>query len=134
MAPSPDGRFLYVVDSMKDRIAELNTRTLKITRSQRIDLGSLDRGRTSARMSADGKILFVGVGGSSVALVDTGTFEVLGRWTMPGDVAGLGLSDDGARLYAALGGSVAIVDTDTGDATGTLSFGRVESILHVATP
>ena len=134
MAPSPDGRFLYVVDSMKGRIAELNTRTLKITRSQRIDLGSLDRGRTSARMSADGKTLFVGVGGSSVALVDTGAFEVLGRWTMPGDVAGLGLSDDGARLYAALGGSVAIVDTGTGDATGTLSFGGVESILHVATP
>jgi hypothetical protein len=48
-------------------------------------------------------------------------------------VTGLALSDDGARLYAALGDSLAVVDTGTGDAT-TLSFGRIESILHVATP
>jgi len=134
MAPSPDGHFLYIVDSMKGRIAVMNTRSLKITRSGRMDLGSLEQGLTTARMSADGRTLFVGVGGSSLARIDTGTLEVLGRWPLPGDVSGLGLSEDGARLYAALGGSVAIVDTETGDATGTLAFGRVESILHVATP
>jgi hypothetical protein len=134
MAPSPDGRSLYIVDSMKGRIAVMNTRSLKITRSEPIDLGSLEQGRTSARMSADGKTLFVGVGGSSLALVDTGTLEVAGRWPVPEDVTGLALSRDGARLYAALGGSVAVVDTDTGDATGTLAFGQVETILHVSTP
>lgn len=134
MAASPDGRFLYIVDSMKGRIAVMNTGSLKITRSEAIDLGTLEHGRTSARMSADGKTLFVGVGGSSLALVDTGTLDVLGRWTLPGEVTGLAVSEDGARLYAALGGSVAIVDTGTGDPTGTLSFGQVESILHVATP
>jgi DNA-binding beta-propeller fold protein YncE len=134
MAPSPDGRLLYIVDSMKGRIAEMNTKTLKITRSVPIDLGSFEHGRTTARMSADGNTLFVGVGGSSLTRIDTGTLEVLGRWPLPGDVTGLALSEDGARLYAALGGSVAIVDTDTGDTTGTLAFGQVESILHVTTP
>jgi hypothetical protein len=133
MAPSPDGHFLYVVDSMRGLVAEMNTRSLKITRSERIDLGPLAHGRTSARMSADGSTLYVGVGGSAVSRIDVETFELLGRWPLPGDVTGLALSDDGARLYAALGDGLAVVDTGTGHAT-TLSFGRIESILHVATP
>jgi DNA-binding beta-propeller fold protein YncE len=133
LAPSPDGRFLYIVDSMRGLVAEMNTRSLKITRSERIDVGPLEHGRTSARMSADGSTLYVGVGGSAVSRIDVETFELLGRWPLPGDVTGLALSDDGARLYAALGNSLAVVDTGTGDAT-TLSLGRIESILHVATP
>jgi DNA-binding beta-propeller fold protein YncE len=133
MAPSPDGRFLYIVDSMRGLVAEMNTRSLKITRSERIDLGPLEHGRTSARMSSDGITLYVGVGGSAVSRIDVETFELLGRWQLPGDVTGLALSDDGARLYAALGDSLAVLDTGTGDAA-TLSLGRIESILHVATP
>jgi hypothetical protein len=134
MAPSSDGRFLYIVDSMRGRIAEMDTRTLEITRSQSIDLGPLEHGRTSARVSADGNTLFVGDGGSSLARIDTGTLQMAGSWPLPGDVSGIALSEDGTRLYAALGGQVTVVDTDTGDPTTTLSFGGIESILHVATP
>jgi len=133
MAPSPDGRFLYIVDSMRGLIAEMDTKSLKVTRSERIDLGTLEHGRTSARMSADGNTLYVGVGGSAVSRIDVERFELLGRWPLPGDVTGLALSDDGVRLYAALGDSLAVVDTGTGDAA-TLSLGRIQSILHVATP
>jgi hypothetical protein len=133
MAPSSDGRFLYIVDSMRGRIAEMDTRTLEITRSQRIDLGPLEHGRTSARVSADGNTLFVGDGGSSLARIDTATLQIAGSWALPGDVSGIALSEDGTRLYAALGGQVTVVDTDTGDPT-TLSFGGIESILHIATP
>ena len=134
MAPSPDGRSLYIVDTMGGRIAEMNTRSLKITRSEQVDLGPLGEGRTSARMSADGRTLFVGDGGSSLARIDVHTLEVIGRWQLPGAVTGLAMSEDGARLYAALGGPVAVVDIGTGDASATLPFGHVESVLHVATP
>jgi hypothetical protein len=134
MAPSPNGRVLYIVDSMRGRIAMMDTETLEITRSERIDLGPLEGGRTSARMSADGSTLFVGDGGSSLARIDTGTLQMTGRWPLPDDVSGLELSEDGARLYAAIGGRVTVVDTDTGDATTTLAFGGIESILHVTTP
>jgi hypothetical protein len=134
MAPSPDGRSLYIVDTMGGRIAEMNTRSLKITRSQQVDLGPLGEGRTSARMSADGRTLFVGDGGSSLARIDVRTLEVIGRWQLPGAVTGLAMSRDGARLYAALGGPVAVVDTGTGNASATLPFGHVESVLYVATP
>ena len=134
MAPSPDGRSLYIVDTMGGRIAEMNTRSLKITRSRQVDLGPLGEGRTSARISADGRTLFVGDGGSSLVRIDVRTLEVIGRWQLPGAVSGLAMSEDGARLYAALGGPVAVVDTGTGDASATLPFGHVESVLHVATP
>jgi sugar lactone lactonase YvrE len=134
LAPSPDGRILYIVDSMRGRIAVMNTETLEITRSERIDLGPLEGGRTSARMSADGSTLFVGDGGPSVARIDTGTLRMTGRWPLPDAVSGLAMSEDGARLYAALGGRVTVVHTDTGDATTTLAFDGIDSILHVTTP
>jgi hypothetical protein len=85
-------------------------------------------------LSADGNTLFVGVGGESITRVDIDTLQTIGDWSLPGNVTGLALSADGARLYAALGDHVAIVDTGTGDALATLSFGPTDSILHVATP
>jgi DNA-binding beta-propeller fold protein YncE len=134
MAPSPDGRLLYIVDSMRGIIAVMDTRRLEIVRTKRVDLRPPENGRTSAILSADGNILYVGLGGSSVSRIDVTTLDVLEGWPLPGDVLGLALSEDGARLYAAIGDGVAIVDTATGDASATLSFGHVESILHVATP
>jgi DNA-binding beta-propeller fold protein YncE len=134
MAPSPDGRSLYIVDSVQGIVAVMDTMTLEITRTERIDLTPLGPGRTSAILSEDGNTLYVGLGGSSVSRVDAATLDVLGDWPLPGHVTGLALSEDGARLYAALGDSLAVVDTGTGDAQATLAFGQVESILHVATP
>ena len=119
---------------MRGIVTVMDTRTLEIIRTKPIDLRSRENGRTSAILSADGNTLYVGVGGSSVSRVDVATLDVLEDWPLPGDVTGLALSEDGARLYAAIGDSVAIVDTGTGDASATRSFGPVESILHVATP
>ena len=134
ITPSPDGRFLYIVDSKRGLVAEMDTETMEITRTQRVRLDPLRHGRTTAKLSADGNTLYVGVGGESITRIDLDSLEVLERWSVPGDVTGLALSEDGARLYAALGEDVAIVDTRTGDALATFSFGRTESILHVATP
>jgi hypothetical protein len=134
MAPSPDGRRLYIVDSMRGLVAEMDTESMEITRTARVKLGAVEKSRTSARLSADGNTLYVGVGGASITRIDIDSLEVLGHWPLPGKVTGLALSEDGDRLYAALGEQVAIVDTDTGAALGTLSFGRTQSILHVATP
>jgi len=112
----------------------MDTETMEITRTERLDLDPVERGRTTAMMSADGNTLFVGVGGEAVIRVAIDSLETLGHWSLPGNVTGLALSEDGARLYAALGDHVAIVDAGTGDALSTFSFGRTESILHVATP
>lgn len=134
LAPSADGRSLFVVDAMRGLVTELNTTTMATTRTVRVDLGRLDHGTTSALVSPDGRSLFVGIGEAAVARIDTRTLDVLDRWDLPADLTAMALSPDGARLYAALGDRVAIVDTTTGKALSTLPFGPVESIVHVATP
>jgi hypothetical protein len=135
MAPSPDGRQLYIVDSTRGIVVEMNTNTLRIHRTAHLDLTGAGGERTSAVTSADGERLFIGsaMDGSAVYEVDTDSMQVVARWTMPATVSGLALSGDGARLYAALDDRVAILDARTGEELTTLGFGGA-SILHVATP
>jgi hypothetical protein len=135
IAPSPDGRLLYIVDSMKGVVAEMNTRTLSIERTGQVDLSALGGDRTSAQVSADGRTLFVGSreDGDAVFAIDTASLEVVHRWPMSGDVSGLGLSVDGLRLYVALQDGVAILDSSTGQELTSVPFQGIETILHVGT-
>ncbi len=135
IAPAPDGRSLFVVDSMRGLVAQLDTKTMKIVRTGRVDLGASGGDRTSALVSADGGTLYVGSArdGAAVYAIDLDTLGVSSRWSMPAEVMGLGLSPDGARLYAALGDRVAILDAASGAQLATLPFEGVDSILHVST-
>ncbi len=136
MATSPDGRLLYIVDSVQGRIVAMDTRSLEIVRSEAVDLGSLAGERTSAVTSADGTTLFVSSASDDEAVyaIDTGSFAVLDRWAMAGPVADLGLSADGARLYAALTDSLSVLDPASGAGLGTLFVGGIDAIVHVETP
>jgi sugar lactone lactonase YvrE len=136
MVPSPDGRTLYIVDSMKGIVTEMNTRSLEIERTAHIDLGTTDGLQTAVVASPDGSRLFVASAknGSTVYTVDTDTLAVTSRWTVTGPVADLQLSTDGARLYAAAADQLTVLDATTGSSLGSLSADGVESILSVATP
>lgn len=135
MAASPDGEDLYVVDSIRGLVAVMNTRTLEILRTEDVQLASLGGVRTSAEVSADGEMLFVGsVGdGSAVYAIDTTTLDVVHRWPMDGVVSGLGLSGDGLRLYVALSDRVAILDPATGEELAAVPFFGADSIVQVGT-
>jgi hypothetical protein len=135
MATSPTGRQLYIVDSTRGIVVEMNTNTLRIHRTAHLDLSGAGGQRTSAVTSHDGERLFIGsaMDGAAVYEIDVDSMEVVGRWTMPAPVGGLALSGDGARLYAALEDRVAVLDSSTGEPLTSLSFGGA-SILHVATP
>jgi DNA-binding beta-propeller fold protein YncE len=133
MAPSPDGRSLFIVDSRRQLVAEMDTRTLTITRTERIDLGDPVRGRTSAHVSPDGVVLWIGVA-DAVSRIDVATFDVLGRSRFAGPVRSFASSADGTRLFIALRDAVSVVDPTTGRTLAAPSFPRIESILHVATP
>jgi WD40 repeat protein len=136
MAPSPDGRILYIVDSIRGVIAEMDTRTLKILRSTHVDLGSDTGARTAAVTSADGRTLFVSSSTDPHALyaIETSDLTVAARWTVPAAVSDLGVSKDGGRLYAAMADRVAVLDAATGSQIGALSIDGVASIVRVETP
>jgi hypothetical protein len=136
LATAPDGRSLYVVDPMRSLIVEMNTRTLKVVRRARVDLGTLGDGTVSAQIGSDGRTLFVGADrrGAPIVAIDLGTLRVAARWTMPSGVVGFGVSEDGERLYAALVDQVRVVDPVSGHELAELRVPGVDSILHVATP
>ena len=136
IATSPDGTLLYIVDSMRGAVAVMNTRTLEIERSRRMELSALGGVRTSAQVSADGRTLYVGSlqDGSAVFAIDTASLEIVHRWPITGDVSGLGLSVDGRRLYVAFQDGLAVLDAATGRELATVPFeDGIESILHVTT-
>jgi WD40 repeat protein len=136
MSPSPDGRILYIVDSMRGLIAEMDTRSLEIVRTAKVELGSGEGARTSAVTSVDGSTLFVSssTDPNAVYAIDTSSLDVSSRWTVPGTVSDVGLSSDGARLYAALTDHVAVLDPSSGSELGMLAVRGVAGILHVETP
>ncbi len=137
LAASPDGRTLFIVDSVRGIVADLDTNRLTVRRSVDVDLGAAVGLRTSAQVSADGATLFVGsfgAGKGSVTAIDTASMSVLDRWSMPGGVSGLGLSDDGRSLYVALGNRVLVVNPQTGAQLSAVSFAGLGSILRLGTP
>jgi hypothetical protein len=88
-----------------------------------------------ASPTVDGRTLFVGsvCDGSTVDAIDTATFAAMHRWTMGAIVLGLGLSDDGLRLYVRQHEEVTVLDASTGAELTAVPLLGVESILHVGT-
>jgi len=134
MAPTPDGRYLLVVDAGRGEVAVLNTETL------RVRTGVLDTGpggtieRTTAQMSANGRTLFIataGPGGSTVTAVEVGTFETVDRWSVEGRISSLGLSADGARLYAATGDGLVVLDATSGDEVAAVALDAPDIVTQV---
>jgi hypothetical protein len=137
MAVSPDGAELYIVDTLTGLTTVMDTKTMKLLRTEQTPFGTSDGVRASATVSSDGSTLFVGSSsdGQAIYQVDTATLSVLGRWDLGDPIGALGLSPDGLRLYAALSDQIVGIDPASGTAIG--SFGtpaRVDSILGVHTP
>jgi hypothetical protein len=137
MAAAPDGRALYVVDAELGIVARMDAETLQV-RTGDVDLPATDEiERTTATMSADGRTLFVGTGGSrsTVTAIDVASFETVGDWSLDGTVSGLGRSADGSRVYAALGDRVVVLDPRSGFELGTVPLqtpGPVTSVVALA--
>jgi hypothetical protein len=132
MVTSPDGTALYIVDPLRGVISRMDTRTLKITDTRRVDLGPDAAPRAAVSINADGSTLYVGSAGEdAIFALDTATMRVFGRWSMPGGVSDLALSADGSRLYAAMPDEVGVIDAATGTALGEIPATGVEAIMHI---
>ncbi len=140
LAPSPDGRWLYIVDARRGTIAVMNTRTLEVERTARVDLasagdtgGSASTVPTSVAVSRDGDTLFVASGAApgTVTAIDINAMTFTERWPSPLPVSGLGLSLDGSALYVAGDGQIALFDLGTGRAGVTVPTPVTDPIIGV---
>jgi hypothetical protein len=135
LVTSPDGRGLYIVDPERGVVSRMDTRTLKITQTRRVDFGGGSAADASASITSDGATLFVASAGEDVVVaLDTRTMRVLHRWSIPAGVSDLALSTDGARLYATMPDTVAVLDAASGVALGTIPATGAESIIRIESP
>jgi hypothetical protein len=132
LAPSPNGRLLYVVNAALGVVSVMDTRTLAILRTERIGRTLDGITSASALVSDDGASLYLGAAGQ-VERIDTDSLSVADVWDT-GDVTGLGLSSDGRRLYVAGGGDVKVLDAGTGAELGNVAVPSPAPIDRLWTP
>jgi hypothetical protein len=132
LAPSPNGRLLYVVNAALGVVSVMDTDSLAILRTEEIGrtLGGVTS--TAAVVSDDGASLYLGAAGQ-VERIDTDSLTVADVWAT-GDVTGLGLSADGKRLYVAVGEDVKVLDAGTGAELGTVAVPSPAPIDRLWTP
>ena len=123
LAFSPNGKFVYVVENVGDRLAVVNAATGEIT--QRF---STDHYPYGIALTADGQVFVSAWGGSTVSqfrIVADGRLAYLGRIEVGWHPSALAVK--GTRLYVTLAGSdrVAVVD---------IRLRRVARYLHDAAP
>jgi DNA-binding beta-propeller fold protein YncE len=134
LVPSPDGRRLYIVDAGEGMVAVMDTRSLEIVRTGRVDLGGEGSDqRTSLAVSRDGTTLFVASGAApgTVSAISTGDLTIVETWPSPVPASGLGVSLDGSGLYVAGAGGIALIDLGTGQALTTVPTPVLEPIVSL---
>jgi hypothetical protein len=133
IAVSPDGASVYAIDASHGRIAVVGARSLEVARSAPADLSELGSGPTMARVSPDGRTLFVGRGGRIVR-VETDDLEASEPWSLAAPLTGMALSPDGRRLYVGQAGRIEQLDATTGGRQAILpapdltSFATIEAV------
>jgi hypothetical protein len=129
MAVSPDGRFLYVVDSARDVVAvvRMDLDTWGEMRTETVDFAPSGRGETQAAVAPDGT-LFVATG-SEVTKVDTTTFQRTGGWTTDDSVLAMGFADD--ELFLLQPRTIDVLDVSTDRRVRAIPSPTVENIGYV---
>ncbi len=126
MAPSPNGRRLYVVDADRDLVAVMDTRKMRIVQEATVDFGT-GEGAVRAAVSSDGTSLYVGRG-SQITRLDTATLQPVDSWMTDGPVSGLGIGPDG--LYVAQPEQVELIDPATGSELDTIPSPGIDEELE----
>ena len=127
MALSRYGDRLYVVDTAKGLVSEVDTDGPEIVRTVEIDFGITGSAATQASVAPDGT-LYVSTGRQIVA-IDTATLDRTRAWTMDDAVQGLG-SDDG-HVYVATPGEVRVLNRSGDRELGSLPAPQLPDIAYV---
>jgi hypothetical protein len=102
MAISADGDLLYVVDTTRRVVAEMDTTSLEMTRADGSGLAPDQGGETRAVIGPDGALVVAS--GSGVVSLDAETLRPIDGWTFDAPVVALGTGP--REFYVAVPGAV----------------------------
>ena len=128
LAVSPSGTHLYVAAPAYGALAELDTGTLKVTRTATGPTGSIG---ATARAAASATTLYVAVDHQITALA-LDDLRIVDSWIAPDTVIGLKPSTDSNVLYVSLADRVLTLDPRTMTTRRELDVPTTDPIDHVA--
>ncbi len=131
--PSPDGgRQAVVAHTSGQKLVELTWDAQRQSYAKGRELG-LGNSAICPAYTADGKAIYITLGGGGLVVVDAETFEIIrsyGKDQVAPNGCGLALSRDGSRMYAnsgtTTGGSLYVFDTRTHELLGTAPSGGLD--------
>ena len=132
LAVSPDGATLYVANVESGAVAEVDTETMLVNRTETFDLDT--RGRANAAVDSKGTLYVTS--GPWVVAIDTESFTEVDRWAMTDGVTGLQVSENGGDVYVGLEDRVATLNVDDGttEIVDTPGIRRISSFGPVIEP
>jgi hypothetical protein len=130
MAIASVGDRLFVVDTASDRVAEVNTRTLRVDRTERVPKLRLgEQGHVSAAASANA--LYVGRGDRVVGL-GVVQFHQFGSWKFRTPVRGLQMpGEESPELYVAERRKLSVLDATSGTRMEQFTTPPGDGVRHV---
>jgi hypothetical protein len=121
------GSELAVADATSGLLAYADTTALTITRTVPIPKSAAP---ASLAYLPDGRRVLAGAG-RTVSVLDHDTGAVTARWSLPGDLRGLGVSGDGARVYCGGADEVSWREAGTGALLGRAAVDGLLDVRHV---
>ena len=119
---SPDGRELWVANAQAGTVSVIDVAAKKVAETLTVAFRSANR----LKFTPDGKYAFISdLGGTDVIVMDAATRKEIKRINVGGGAAGIQMSADGARAFAAVGSrnGVAIIDVKTLQVSGFIATG-----------
>jgi YVTN family beta-propeller protein len=119
---SPDGRELWVANAQAGTVSVIDVAAKKVAETVTVAFRSANR----LKFTPDGKYAFISdLGGTDVIVMDAATRKEIKRVNVGGGAAGIQMSADGARAFAAVGSrnGVAIIDVKTLQVSGFIATG-----------
>jgi DNA-binding beta-propeller fold protein YncE len=132
VAASPDGRHLYVADTAHGRVADVDTSSLTVGRTQR--LANLPSGGGVPAATASDQALYVARGGrvSAVRVVPSEPFRALATWRFDSAVQSVQVpAGEADALYVAERRQINVVDPRSGKRVNRIEAPAGLGIRHV---
>jgi DNA-binding beta-propeller fold protein YncE len=110
MTVSQNGALLYIANADTGAVAEVDTQTLTVLRTNEVNFGL---GRPNYMAIGDGHLFLAS--GRRLSAVALDSLEERRRWFMTQPIRGLQTAADGFRLYVGQRDRIAVIDVNTGE-------------------